>query len=141
MSCPSCGSPTVPDARFCFACGAALPGTLDVEAERRVVTVLFGDLSDFTSWSEDLDPERVGGLTDRVLATLAAAVQEFGGSLAAPGWGDIADWWHRVRAQPATHAAARSVQRRFAFLDDLVADVPPGAVRRAAATIAKLSDV
>jgi len=69
------------------------------------------------------------------------AVQEFGGSLAAPGWGDIADWWHRVRARPTANAAARSVQRRFAFLDDLVAEVPPGAVRRAAATIAKLSDV
>ena len=69
------------------------------------------------------------------------AVQEFGGSLAAPGWGDIADWWHRARDLPTANAAARSVQRRFAFLDDLVADVPPGAVRRAAATIAKLSDV
>ena len=27
----------------------------------------------------------------------ALAVQQFGGSLAAPGWGDIADWWHTVR--------------------------------------------
>lgn len=83
-------------------------------------------------------------LLDRVnFATLCSslAVQEFGGSLAAPGWGDISDWWHRVRDEPTTHAAARSVQRRFAFLDDLVADVPTGAVRRAAATIARLSDV
>jgi sugar/nucleoside kinase (ribokinase family) len=83
-------------------------------------------------------------LLDRInFATLCSslAVQQFGGSLAAPGWGDIADWWHRMREQPATNAAARSVQRRFAFLDDLVADVPSGAVRRAAATIAKLSDV
>jgi len=83
-------------------------------------------------------------LLDRVnFATLCSslAVQEFGGSLAAPGWGDIADWWHRVSARPTSNAAARSVQRRFAFLDDLVADVPPGAVRRAAATIARLSDV
>jgi hypothetical protein len=79
VSCPVCGTPTVPGARFCFACGTALPAGIDTEAERRVVTVLFGDLSDFTSWSEDLDPERVGGLTDRVLATLAAAVTEFGG--------------------------------------------------------------
>ena len=31
---------------------------------------------------------------------LGLAVQQFGGSLAAPGWGDIADWWHRVREQP-----------------------------------------
>jgi len=82
-------------------------------------------------------------LLNRVnFATLCSslAVQEFGGSLAAPGWGDIADWWHRVRSQPTSNAAARSVQRRFAFLDDMVAQVPPGAVRRAAATIAKLSD-
>jgi class 3 adenylate cyclase len=44
-----------------------------------VVTVLFGDLSDFTSWSEDLDPERVSAVTDRVLAALAGAVKTFGG--------------------------------------------------------------
>ncbi|WP_353953099.1 PfkB family carbohydrate kinase [Knoellia sp. S7-12] len=82
-------------------------------------------------------------LLDRMnFATLCSslAVQEFGGSLAAPGWGDLADWWQRVRLQPTSNAAARSVRRRFAFLDDLVAEVPPGAVRRAAATIAKLSD-
>lgn len=82
-------------------------------------------------------------LLDRMnFATLCSslAVQEFGGSLAAPGWGDLSDWWQRVRRQPTSNAAARSVQRRFAFLDDLVAEVPPGAVRRAAATIAQLSD-
>ncbi|MCW2615384.1 MAG: adenylate/guanylate cyclase, partial [Frankiales bacterium] len=81
MSCQVCGTPTVPAARFCFHCGTALPDVPgpDLEAERRVVTVLFGDLSDFTSWSEDLDPERVGVVTDRVLATLAQAVAEFGG--------------------------------------------------------------
>ena len=33
-------------------------------------------------------------------ATLCSSlsVQQFGGSLAAPGWGDIADWWARQRA-------------------------------------------
>jgi class 3 adenylate cyclase/predicted ATPase len=48
-------------------------------AERRIVTVLFGDLSDFTAWAEDLDPERVGVVTDRVLASLSHAVTEMGG--------------------------------------------------------------
>lgn len=82
MTCPVCGSPTVPGARFCFSCGATLTGDgapPDVETERRVVTVLFGDLSDFTSWAEDLDPEQVGAVTDKVLATLAAIVTEHGG--------------------------------------------------------------
>ena len=27
---------------------------------------------------------------------VSLAVQQVGGSLAAPGWGDIADWWHRI---------------------------------------------
>ncbi len=80
MTCPVCGTPTVPEARFCFHCGTALTVTGgETETERRVVTVLFGDLSDFTSWAEDLDPERVGVVTDRVLASLASIVHDFGG--------------------------------------------------------------
>ncbi|MFI7431141.1 adenylate/guanylate cyclase domain-containing protein [Micromonospora sp. NPDC049836] len=80
MTCPVCGTVAVPNARFCHNCGAALPAAASLPAaERRVVTVLFGDLSDFTSWSEDLDPERVGAVTDRVLAALAGAVKTFGG--------------------------------------------------------------
>ncbi|PZG03234.1 PfkB family carbohydrate kinase [Nonomuraea aridisoli] len=72
----------------------------------------------------------------------ALAVQQFGGSLAAPGWGDIADWWHEVRAS-AGHGGAygSSLARRYAFLDRLVPTVPVGAVRRAAATIARYADV
>src|SRR4029078_8237130 len=54
-------------------------GVEDPVAERRIVTVLFGDLSDFTAWAEDLDPERVGSVTDRVLATLSRITTEMGG--------------------------------------------------------------
>lgn len=80
MTCPVCGTVAVPGARFCHSCGVALPAAASLPTtERRVVTVLFGDLSDFTSWSEDLDPERVGAVTDRVLAALAGAVKTFGG--------------------------------------------------------------
>ncbi len=114
MTCPSCGTPTVPGARFCFACGTQLPASSvsDAGTERRVVTVLFGDLSDFTSWSEDLDPERVGVVTDRVLATLAAAVAEFGGSVdKLTGDGLMAVFGaptaHEDDAERAVRAAAR----------------------------------
>ena len=80
MTCPVCGTVAVPGARFCHNCGAALPAAATLPAaERRVVTVLFGDLSEFTSWSEFVDPERVGAVTDRVLAALAGAVKTFGG--------------------------------------------------------------
>ncbi len=80
MTCPVCGTVAVPGARFCHNCGAALPAAeTSPAAERRIVTVLFGDLSDFTAWAEDLDPERVGAVTDRVMAALAGAVKTFGG--------------------------------------------------------------
>jgi class 3 adenylate cyclase/tetratricopeptide (TPR) repeat protein len=80
VTCSVCGTVAVPGARFCHHCGSALPAAATLPAaERRIVTVLFGDLSDFTAWSEDLDPERVGAVTDRVLAALAGAVKTFGG--------------------------------------------------------------
>jgi class 3 adenylate cyclase/tetratricopeptide (TPR) repeat protein len=81
--CAACGTEQVPGARFCHRCGIPQPGVAESgrrgPAERRVVTVLFGDLSDFTAWAEDLDPERVGGVTDRLLAACARTVTEFGG--------------------------------------------------------------
>ncbi len=80
MTCPVCGTVAVPGARYCHQCGSQLPSVASLPlTERRVVTVLFGDLSDFTAWSEDLDPERVSSVTDRVLAAFAGAVTTFGG--------------------------------------------------------------
>lgn len=69
------------------------------------------------------------------------ALQQYGGSLAAPGWGDIADWWSDLSVNPSCDAYHRSLRRRFAFLDDIVPHVPVLATRRAAATIARRSDV
>lgn len=69
------------------------------------------------------------------------ALQQYGGSLAAPGWGDIADWWNELTAAPASDAYHRSLRRRFEFLDEIVPKVPVLATRRAAATIALRSDV
>ncbi|WP_219108891.1 carbohydrate kinase family protein [Austwickia sp. TVS 96-490-7B] len=68
------------------------------------------------------------------------SVQQVGGSLAAPGWGDIADWWQRLKDTPAGTAYQMSLRRRYAFLDDLVPHAAGGMVHRAQATIAHLSD-
>ncbi|MBT1001028.1 carbohydrate kinase family protein [Paenarthrobacter sp. DKR-5] len=80
-------------------------------------------------------------LADRLsFANLCASlsVQQVGGSLAAPGWGDIADWWHRVSSSRS--GLRKQWLRRYAFLEEIVSDVPPAAARRAAATIANQSD-
>ena len=135
LSCPACGTPTVPGARFCFACGVPLDPTHlgNAEgAERRVVTVLFGDLSDFTAWAEDLDPERVGQVIDRVLAALAEVVAAMGGHVdKLTGDGIMA-----VFGAPTAHEddAARAVRAAAGMQDvvrRLVADESGGGRRLA----------
>jgi sugar/nucleoside kinase (ribokinase family) len=71
----------------------------------------------------------------------ALALQQYGGSLAAPGWGDIADWWTALNSDECDDAYHRSLRRRYAFLHDLVPRVPVTACRRATATIARRADV
>jgi sugar/nucleoside kinase (ribokinase family) len=63
----------------------------------------------------------------------ALSVQHFGGSLSAPGWGDIADWWRAEKAN-------RAVAERYGFLDEVIPGGEQRSVRRAGATIARLSD-
>ncbi|MCX2925494.1 carbohydrate kinase family protein [Streptomyces sp. NEAU-W12] len=66
--------------------------------------------------------------------TAALSVQEFGGSLSAPGWSEIAAWWREVQSVRAQDPAAL---RRYAFLADLVPDglIRPWPLRRAVPTI------
>ena len=45
----------------------------------------------------------------------ALAVERPGGAVAAPGWGDIADWWTRT-----DDTAAREVRARYEFLTDVL---------------------
>src|SRR5690606_14607865 len=78
VTCPSCGASTPAGARFCPSCGAPLVLRSD---ERRVVTVLFGDIVGFTELSETLDPERVKNLVDEVFEALAADIVSFGGEV------------------------------------------------------------
>jgi len=77
-------------------------------------------------------------LPDRIaFANLVAAlsVRHFGGSLSAPGWGDVAEWWQARKARGDAETVAR-----YGFLHDVI---PPGharLARRATATIARLPD-
>ncbi len=70
------------------------------------------------------------------------AVQQFGGALAAPGWGDIADWWATLNDRArAGDQGARSLRESYAFLPAVLPAEHAKALRRAEATIARLSDL
>jgi sugar/nucleoside kinase (ribokinase family) len=65
--------------------------------------------------------------------TAALSVQEFGGSLSAPGWSEIAAWWRRVQSVADQDPAALS---RYAFLEGKLPEVTrPWPLRRAVPTI------
>lgn len=49
--------------------------------ERRPVTVLFADLSGFTTLSESRDPEEVAGLVDRCLRAMAEVIHHYEGTV------------------------------------------------------------
>ncbi len=101
MICPKCGADVPEGFKFCGQCGAHLlskterltnfvkkqvaeikPAHKEWEkAERRVVTVLFGDVSGFTEMSEDMDPEEVRAKMNRLFEELTEAITEFGGTV------------------------------------------------------------
>src|SRR5262249_31946461 len=85
--CRSCGTPATAEARFCSACGSPpgqggdAPWAAEVaeHEERRTVTVLFADISGYTSIAERLDHETVKTVIERCLTRLAVEVERFGG--------------------------------------------------------------
>lgn len=79
MTCPHCQVPTVAHARFCAQCGTRLAAPSAGGGDRRVVTVLFTDVSGFTAMSEKLDPQQVAGIVNRFFEVLVAPIYRYGG--------------------------------------------------------------
>jgi class 3 adenylate cyclase/tetratricopeptide (TPR) repeat protein len=52
-----------------------------LEAERKIVTILFADLSGFTALAEALDPEALRDLINACFASLVPAVTQYGGTV------------------------------------------------------------
>ena len=89
--CAACGEALLPGARFCSSCGAqSLVGPPAVSpappasgpvAERRVTSVLFGDLVGFTTASETRDQEESRELLSRFFDGCRQVVGRYGGTI------------------------------------------------------------
>jgi class 3 adenylate cyclase/tetratricopeptide (TPR) repeat protein len=80
--CSACGEENPDRARFCLACGVQLGGvTSPRREERKVVTVVFADLVDFTRRAESLDPEDVRATLGEYHVRVRAALEGFGGTV------------------------------------------------------------
>src|SRR4051812_13231616 len=86
VTCPGCGA-AAGDGRFCGQCGTPLvadatpPGLPVRTSERRLTSVLFGDLVGFTTLSESRDPEEVRELLSRYFDLARTVVQRYGGTI------------------------------------------------------------
>ncbi len=124
-ACRECGAALSAEAKFCAACGkqvirAPLSATRSgakgpAAEERRWVTVLFADLSGFTSMSERLDPEDVRVLVDSCLRELCDVVDTYGGVVDKL----IGDCVMAVWGAPTAHGddAERAVRAGLAMLE------------------------
>src|SRR5688500_13959332 len=103
--CPSCGAGNPPENKFCGQCAVSLDRPAQprfaspqaytpkhlaekiltsktaLEGERKQVTVLFVDVSGFTSMSERLDPEEVHRLMSRAFDLMLAEVHRYEGTV------------------------------------------------------------
>jgi class 3 adenylate cyclase/predicted ATPase len=78
-ACPSCGAETSVGTRFCAACGHRLDRPSAREEERKLVTVLFADLTGSTALGEQLDPERLRTLLSEYFGAMASVIESQGG--------------------------------------------------------------
>jgi len=60
----------VPGARFCPSCGTPLSPPDDGPAERKLVTMLFADVTGSTGLGERLDPEHLGDVLSAFFAAI-----------------------------------------------------------------------
>ncbi len=106
--CPNCNAVTPPTGKFCMECGHNLkkteaPTLLDyeqpnsytpkhladkiltnrsaIEGERKLVTVLFADVANFTAMSEKLDPEEVHQIMDGCFKILMEEIHKCEGTI------------------------------------------------------------
>ena len=80
--CPSCGEENADRARFCSNCATPL-GEPDAHSAdvRKVVTIVFADVTGSTSLGERLDPETLRRVMGRYFDEMAALIERHGGTV------------------------------------------------------------
>ena len=118
MTCSECGAENEPDARFCRACATALGSRPNPDSEvRKVVTVLFSDVTDSTRLGQDLDPESLRRLVSRYFDEMRMVLERHGGMVEK----FIGDAVMAVFGVPKVHEddALRAVRAALEMRDEL----------------------
>ena len=128
-ACPSCGAPHPERARFCAECGASLAAAPASREVRKIVTVLFADVTGSTALGERLDPEAVRRVMGRYFATAQTVIERHGGTVEK----FIGDAVMAVFGIPAVHEddalrAVRAAAELQAALGRLDAELEPNGV-------------
>ena len=79
--CAICGTDLPRGARFCPNCGSAVAQGQRGGRERKLVTVLFADVTGSTTLGERLDPERMREVMDAFFAAMRAEIEAEGGTV------------------------------------------------------------
>jgi class 3 adenylate cyclase len=81
VTCAQCGRESPDEFGFCPACGAPLGVVASPREVRKVVTVLFCDLTGSTAIGERTDPEALRGLMNRYYDAARAVLERHGGTV------------------------------------------------------------
>jgi class 3 adenylate cyclase len=84
--CARCGAELAPDARFCSSCVAPVEPAADTPAppagqERRLVTILFADVTGSTGLGERLDPEQLQDVLASYFSAMREEIEAEGGTV------------------------------------------------------------
>ncbi|HKX25426.1 MAG TPA: adenylate/guanylate cyclase domain-containing protein, partial [Actinomycetota bacterium] len=81
MRCPRCGEENPDHARFCLSCGTSLTADNVQREVRKVVTVVFADVSGSTALGERLDPESLRRVMSRYFEEMKSVLERHGGTV------------------------------------------------------------
>jgi class 3 adenylate cyclase len=121
-----CGAALPDGARFCPACGSPFGEQIGPGEERKVVTILFADVTGSTQLGERLDPERLREVMASYFSAMRGEIEAEGGTVEK----FIGDAIMAAFGVPTAHeddparalrAAARMLQRLDAVNDELAA--------------------